>query len=205
MSYDLLSGATRYLMQSLLLAGGADLSAPTPCCEWDLRRLLWHVRASLADITGVLRGIDRRSDLRSGFDPVAAVRSGIVEFLVASAAPRTQRCEIWGRPLPAGVVVHVGAIEAALHAWDIAQACRVDRPIPADVASALLWVSPPLATAGLAAGVFAAALPTPATAPPSDQLLALFGRRPGGGWARTGFAGPPGPPPHGPEPAPPAT
>jgi hypothetical protein len=74
--------------------------------------------------------------------------------------------------------VYVAAIEMALHAWDIAQACRTDRPIPADLASALLGISPPLAEAGLSGHVFAEPLAVSATAPPGEQLLALFGRPP---------------------------
>jgi hypothetical protein len=115
---------------------------------------------------------------------VAAVRTGIVDFLLAARLHKVtpglagRWCEIQGRSLPAKIVVYVGAIEMVLHAWDIAQACRIDRPIPSDVASALLWISPPLAEAGLAGHVFAESLVSPTTATPSDQLLALFGRQP---------------------------
>jgi len=63
-----------------------------------------------------------------------------------------------------------------VHAWDIAQACRIDRPIPSDIALVLLGISAPLARAGLAGHVFAEPLVSPTTAPPGDQLLALFGR-----------------------------
>jgi uncharacterized protein (TIGR03086 family) len=186
---SVLGGATRYLFGSLLLVREADLAAPTPCRGWDLRRLLWHVRASLVDVVDVLalRGPDRGAGVEpdaAGADPVAAVRTGIVDFLLAAqvhkvTAGRPDRwCEIRGRSLPAEVVVYVGAIEMVLHAWDIAQACGIDRPIPSDVASALLWVSPPLAEAGLAEHVFAEPLASPATATPSEQLLALFGRQP---------------------------
>jgi len=179
-----LAEATRYLFHSLLLVREADLSAPTPCEDWDLRRLLRHLRASLADVTDVLaaRDFDEGSGpgAAAGSDPVGAVRAGIVDFLLASTSlPTAGRwCEIQGRSLPAKIVVYVGAIEMVLHAWDIAQACRIDRPIPADIASALLWVSPPLAQAGLAGHVFAEPLASPANATPSDQLLALFGRQP---------------------------
>lgn len=179
---SVLSEATRYLFQSLLLVRGADLSAPTPCQGWDLRRLLRHVRTSLADVTDALamRGVDRGPRAAAGSDPVAAVRTGIVDFLLASTSLPSagRRCEIQGRSLPARTLVNVGMIEMVLHAWDIAQACRIDRPIPFDVASALLWVSPPLAEAGLAGHVFAAPVASPPTATPSDQLLALFGRQP---------------------------
>ena len=150
-----------------------------------MRRLLRHVRTSLSDVADVLavRDLDRGSGPgptpAAGSDPVAALRAGIVDFLLASTSlPTAGRwCEVQGSPLPAEIVVHVGAIEMALHAWDIAQACRTDRPIPADLASALLWVSPPLAEAGLAGHVFAEPVAAPATAAPGDRLLALFGRR----------------------------
>ena len=181
-----LAEATRYLFRTLLLVREADLSAPTPCPGWDLRRLLSHVRTSLADVADVLgardfdRGPGRAAADADPSDPIAALRAAIVEFLLASTSlPLVgRRCEIQGRSLPAKIVVYVGAIEMALHAWDIAQACRTDRPIPSDVASALLWVAPPLAEAGLAGHVFAAPLASPTTATPSDQLLALFGRQP---------------------------
>lgn len=183
---SVLGEATRYLFQSLLLVREADLAAPTPCQGWDLHRLLRHVRTSLTDVADVLavREFDRGSGpepgAAAGSDPVAAVRTGIVDFLLASTSlPTAGRwCEIQGRSLPAKIVVYVGAIEMVLHAWDIAQACRIDRPIPPDVASALLWVSPPLAEAGLAGHVFAEPLASPTTAAPGDQLLALFGRQP---------------------------
>jgi hypothetical protein len=35
---------------------------------------------------------------------------------------------VFGEHLPAKIVVYVAAIEMALHAWDIVQACRTDRP-----------------------------------------------------------------------------
>jgi len=183
---SLLAEATRYLFGSLLLVREADFPAPTPCRDWDLRRLLRHVRTSLADLTEVLAvsefpgGSDLDTHPAVGTDPVAALRAGIVDFLLASTPLPTAGlwCRIEGRCLPAKTVVYVGAIEMVLHAWDIAQACRADRPIPSDLASALLGVSPPLAEAGLAGHVFAEPLAAPAAATPSDQLLALFGRQP---------------------------
>lgn len=183
---SVLAAATRYLFENLLLARGADLAAPTPCGEWDLRGLLRHVGSSLADAADVLAAEERpgrRPGATGGPDPVAELRAGVIDFLLAAqlhqaTGPAGRWCEIRGRPLPADVVVYVGAIEMVLHAWDIAQACRADRPIPAELASALLCVSPPLAEAGLAGHVFAEPLPAPPTATLSDQLLALFGRQP---------------------------
>ncbi|SPM26776.1 TIGR03086 family protein, partial [Mycobacterium terramassiliense] len=180
-----LTEAARYLFQNLLLVRASDLAAPTPCRGWDLRRLLHHVCASLAEVADVLaaRDYDEGTRPAAAADPVSAVRAAIVDCVLAARAHNAAAgvagrwCEIQGRPIPAKTVAHVGAIEMAVHAWDIAQACRIDRPIPSDVASALLCVSPPLARAGLAGHVFAEPLPAPLTATPSEQLLALFGRR----------------------------
>lgn len=190
---SLLTEATRYLFGSMLLVRDADLSASTPCQGWDLCRLLRHLCGSLADVTDVL--LVREFHGRPGTDPVAAVRDGIVDFLLASTSVPTagRWCEIAGRSLPAKIVVYVGALEMVLHAWDIAQACRADRAIPSDLASALLRVSPPLAEAGLAGHVFAEPLPAPTTATPGEQLLALYGRRPIFHFSRTSSAWPPGP------------
>ena len=181
---DPLAEATRYLLGSILLVGEAALSAPTPCRDWDLRRLLRHLRASLADVTDVLAvrefpGPGLATRPAAGADPVAELRAGVVDFVLASTSLSTagRWCAVEGRRLPAKTVVCVGTIEMVLHAWDIGQACRADRPIPSGLASTLLSVSEPLARAGLAGHLFAEPLSTPATAPPGDRLLALFGRR----------------------------
>jgi uncharacterized protein (TIGR03086 family) len=182
---SLLADATRYLFQSILLIDDADLSLATPCQDWDLRRLLRHIHASLQNFTEILAVRDANADSdQSGSkprtDPVAALRTAIVDLLLAATSlPTAGRwCEIWGRLLPAKIVVRVAAVEMALHAWDITQACGTHRPIPADLASELIRVAPPLADAGRAEHVFASPVEVPTMATPGDHLLALFGRDP---------------------------
>jgi uncharacterized protein (TIGR03086 family) len=178
---SVLGGATRYLFQSILMIRDTDLSAATPCQDWDLRHLLHHVHTSLEQFTEMLAV--RHLDLDAGpwleTNPVAALRVGIVDLLLAATSlPTAGRwCEIWDRMLPARTVVYVAAIEMVLHAWDIGQACRTHHPVPADLATALVGVAPPLAEAGLAQHVFAKPVEVSSTATASDQLLALFGRR----------------------------
>jgi uncharacterized protein (TIGR03086 family) len=181
-----LAEASRYLFGNMLLVGDADLTARTPCQDWDLRKLLGHIHLSLHEVTAVLAVAE--FDVESGpsdrlggrIDQLAALRTAIVDLLLASTSlPVAGRwCEIWGRALPARIVVCVAAIEMVLHAWDIAQACGAHRPIPTDLASALLAVAPPLARAGVTGHVVAEPLPVAATATPGDRLLALFGRPP---------------------------
>ena len=169
----MLSGAARYLGRSVRLVRGADLSAPTPCPDWDLGHLLGHVRSSLDDLTEVLTGAPgpaRDPDA----DPAAAVRAGIVGLLVAWAVTPGHRCEVGDRWISPEIVGYTAAAEMALHAWDISRACGADHPIPAGLATRLLEVSPLLA----ADRFFAAPLGFSATAAPGERLLAQFGRQP---------------------------
>src|ERR1700741_1824155 len=103
----------------MLLVRDGDLSAPTPCQGWDLRRLLRHLRGSLADVTDVL--VVRECHGRPGTDPVAAVRDGVVDFLLAATSVPTAggRCEIAGRSLPAKSVVYVVKLERVLPTCEI--------------------------------------------------------------------------------------
>lgn len=179
---SVLSGATRYLFQSLLLIRDTDLSAATPCHAWDLRHLLRHIHTSVLQLTDVLGMQRMTADIDPDAGPtntVATLRLAIVDFLLAATSPPAvgRWCAIGDRSLPARTVVYVAAIEMVLHAWDIAQTCRADHPIPADLATALMAVAPPLAEAGAAQHVFAKPAEVPTTATPSDQLVALFGRR----------------------------
>lgn len=180
-----LGSASRYLFQSILLVPEADLSAPTPCSDWNLGTLLLHVQASLEHFTDVLMACEApgaaspESETDPGTDSVATIRARIVDLLVAwTSAPAANRwCEVGDRILPAEIVVCTAAIEMVLHAWDISQACKADRPIPAELASDLLDVSPPLAAAGAANQAFTGPLDVSITATPGERLLALFGRR----------------------------
>ena len=48
---ELLERAVGYTRTSLMLVGFADLTARTPCADWDLLRLLRHMNDSLAAFT----------------------------------------------------------------------------------------------------------------------------------------------------------
>ncbi|MFE9328745.1 TIGR03086 family metal-binding protein [Nocardia sp. NPDC052278] len=182
---SLLGSATRYFFQSILLVRGADLSAPTPCSDWNLDQLLRHVGVTLGYLTDVLAAQGREAadvsepEADPSADPVAVLRGRIVDLLVAwTSIPETDRwSHVADRLLPRKIVAHVAAIEMVLHAWDIAQACKVDRPIPADLASVLLRVSPGLVEAGVADHAFGKPLEFSMTAAPGERLLALFGRQ----------------------------
>ena len=79
-----------------------------------------------------------------------------------------------------------GALEIAVHGWDVASACGWPEPIPAALADRLLAIAPLLVTgadrtplsgpAGPAGPLFGPAVTVPAGASASDRLTAFLGR-----------------------------
>jgi hypothetical protein len=86
---------------------------------------------------------------------------------------------IGGHWLPGDIAAGAGALEVAMHGWDIARACGRPEPIPLPLAARLLQLGPLLVPAAGRAPLFAEPVPVPAAAGPSDQLAAFLGRPPG--------------------------
>ena len=68
--------------------------------------------------------------------------------------------------------------DPAAHGWDIATALDMERPIPDATATALLALAEGRLTDAHRGDKFAAAVPVPAAAAPSDRFVAFLGRRP---------------------------
>ena len=161
-----------------------DLRHPTPCQGWDLETLLDH----LSDSIGVLHAAISAGDAgaappgRAGpdLDPVARLRGQAAGLLGACAAvdPSERRVAICDRQLTVSVVALTGAIEVAVHGWDISVACGTRRPVPPGLAAILLPVAPLLITPGTRPGLFAGPVRLTGPACPGDQLVAFLGRQP---------------------------
>jgi uncharacterized protein (TIGR03086 family) len=96
----------------------------------------------------------------------------------AAAGPAERRVAIWDRELTASTVVVTGAIEIAVHGWDISVACGARRPVPPGLAAVLLPIVRLLITPGARPGLFADPVRLPGPASPGDQLVAFLGRQP---------------------------
>src|SRR5690349_17095209 len=187
---ELLAGAISYMLGVCAPIGAAELTLPTPCPDWNLAMLLGHLCQSMADLETALR--TGRLDLggpvgRPGGDPVEALRDGAAELLCASycyGAPE-RFVAVGGLPMPAGLVACTGAVEIAVHGWDVSAARaragggegRPGAPIPAGLAARMLRLSP-LLVAGRE-GLFAVPVEVPAQASPGDRLVGYLGRNPG--------------------------
>ena len=184
--FALLERAMGYTLGSLVLVRADLMTAPTPCARWDLRRLLRHMDESLRTLDEAIAA--GHLDLRAGAhgdadlgdpvaDPVGALRNRACRMMGAWADPRGPTAVTIGDAgLPAGILAVAGAVEVAVHGWDVAQACGADRPIPSALAAALLGPARLFVDDGDRPHRFGPAVVVRREAGPAEQLLAHLGR-----------------------------
>ena len=182
----LLERAVGYTRASLQLVPGTPLDSRTPCERWDLLALLRHMNDALAAFTDAaeigyvdlvpVRGDDAGTD--PGAELVDRLKGRACALLAAWAHhPGTGDVTVHDRGLRSDVLAAAGSLEIAVHGWDVAQACGVDRPLPAGLALELLDVVPLFVAADDRPGRFAERVDVPVHARPSTRLLAAAGRR----------------------------
>jgi uncharacterized protein (TIGR03086 family) len=185
----LVAGAISYALGVCASLKPEEMSQPTPCTQWDLRTLLAHLGESMADLEAGLRtgqlGLEPRNpgdrteppETAPG-DPVEILRDRAAELLYATYCSGTpgQFVTVGVLPVPAGVVACTGAVEIAVHGWDVAAARGCYGPIPASLATRLLGLCP-LLIAGRE-GLFADPVEVPGQASPGDKLVGFLGRSP---------------------------
>ncbi len=182
----LLAGAISYALGGCAVIAPGEMSLPTPCAQWDLGTLLGHLRESMADLEEALRtgrlGAPQLAPPQRATapgDPVEEIRDRAAELLCACyGSPGAEFVVVGGLPVSSGIVACTGAIEIAVHGWDVSAARGRDRPIPAELATRMLGLCP-LLLAGRE-GLFALPVEVPAAAPAGDRLIGHLGRRPTG-------------------------
>jgi uncharacterized protein (TIGR03086 family) len=111
-------------------------------------------------------------------DPTVAVRGRAVRLLGAWTNADGATISVAGCSLTAAIVSSTGALEIAVHGWDVARARGQHRPIPPSLAAELLDLCPLLVTEAHRPGHFASRVDVPPTASPGDRLVAFLGRDP---------------------------
>lgn len=178
----LLAGAISYALAACVQVKPGEMALPTPCADWDLEALLAHLAASMADLEAAIRtghlDLDPGQPAAPDVDPVEVLRDQAANLLFACYAhhSRDRFVLVGGLPLPAGIVACTGAVEIAVHGWDVSAARGRGSPIPPALATRMLRLSPLLVTGR--EGLFATPVQVPAQASPSDQLVAYLGRHP---------------------------
>lgn len=189
-SLELLESAVRYTLGVAALGTPEAMRRPTPCPGWDLEALLGHLTDSIAVLHDVIGGSETMpadgparqlpQPGESGSDPLVRLHHEAAGLLsaFAVAGPAERRIAIWDRDLNQGMVAVTGAIEIAVHGWDISIACGAEQPVPSGLAAVLLPIAPLLVTPATRPGLFGDAVELFGPACPGDRLVAFLGRRP---------------------------
>jgi uncharacterized protein (TIGR03086 family) len=120
-------------------------------------------------------------------DLIAGFRERTVELIGAwrdfrrargISLQRDRGISVADMPLSDDLFIGIGAVEIAVHGWDIAQACGDHRQIPWRLATDLMEICPWLVADDIRFPLFAPQVAVPTTAGPSDRLLAFLGRSP---------------------------
>jgi uncharacterized protein (TIGR03086 family) len=178
----LLAGAISYTLGECNLLASGEVSLPTPCARWDLNALLAHLAESMADLEAAIRtgalDADPGQAPQALADPLETLRDRAAELLCVCFGFRgdDQFVTVGGLPLSAALVTCTGAIEIAVHGWDVSAARGRGCPIPPRLAAPMLGMSP-LLVAGRE-GLFAEPVEVPAEASPGDRLVGFLGRDP---------------------------
>jgi uncharacterized protein (TIGR03086 family) len=179
----LLESAITYATRSVLDVTPALLPRPTPCRGWNLDMLLRHASESLAalydgTVTRHIALIPGAPGPAAAGGPAQVFRDRASGLLAAqaTAAGRRQALGIGDLALPAVAMECAGAIEVAVHGWDISQACGRCRPIPDALAVSLLVIAPLLIPETGRPPLFGPPVTPAAHASPGDRLVAYLGR-----------------------------
>ncbi|GAA3218682.1 maleylpyruvate isomerase family mycothiol-dependent enzyme [Nonomuraea helvata] len=188
----LLERAIEYALGSLRIVTTAALCRATPCADWNLQRLLDHLADSLQTLNAAATGrIALPPAISRGAcrNPALLLRDGATEVLAlwtatlasnrtGGAPPGNQMIAIADHHLTSPVVAAVGAIEIAVHGWDVARSCGEHRPIPSLMADELLDLAQLFVTGDDRPHRFAPRVTVSPHAPAEDRLLAYLGRDP---------------------------
>jgi uncharacterized protein (TIGR03086 family) len=175
MSIELLRRATDYAETVISDLTSEDLRRATPCGDWDAGRVVLH----LADVADGLIGLVETGNLAmpeparvDDPDPVCALHASM-NRLAATLSTTTDAER-------ADAAARAGAIEFAMHGWDIGVARNQDHATPADLANDVRELASSLISDDARGPRFAPPVDVPTDAPPSDRLAGFLGRQKSG-------------------------
>ncbi len=177
----MLDSAVTWTGSCLQLARTSPMSLATPCAEWDLGQLLAHMDESLETIGEAAALGHIAVDPGSRPTDPGQLVDRIVQRACRTRAAWQQRIT----SAPIGVddlalgrdtVALVGALEIAVHGWDVARATGQNTRLPEDLAVRLYDVALAVVTPDERGQRFGPAVQVPHSAPTSTRLLAHLGR-----------------------------
>lgn len=187
----LLERAVGYTLGQLQMVTEDVLARPTPCQQWDLRALLGHMDDSLAtmleavDLGSVdppgaqeFPGAQESESLDDAARLVGGLRAQGCRLLGALSGEAGNMVWIGGLPTPVRIVTSAGAIDVAVHGWDVGRTCGTGLAVPEQLADDMLTVAPVLVGDVDRPERFGPVVTVPRDASASDRLVAFLGRDP---------------------------
>lgn len=186
--WDVLDEARAALRATVAGVPADGWRRPTPCAEWDATQVLQHAVLDQGAWAAVVSGSQP-----SGENPFApsgqldGAPLAYVEAALEASAPAWARISGDGgpvpTPLPSGAMepadaAAAAALDAAIHAWDIAMGTGQASPLTPALARALTPVAKSIVEPLRQYGVYAAALEPGADADDVAVLLCYLGRSP---------------------------
>ena len=184
-SLGLLERSTAYALTAVADIGPTAWHASTTCADWDLTALLQHLLDGLEALCEGLCGAvvappDAWTPGPEDRDLTGAFRRRASALLAACghAGAPDRRVVVGTRLLDTSMLVLAGAVELAVHGWDVRRACGTPRPIPPRLATELLDVCRILVDEDNRQPQFGPAVAVPPSAPAGDRLVAFLARQP---------------------------
>ncbi|MBO3749763.1 TIGR03086 family protein [Streptosporangiaceae bacterium NEAU-GS5] len=186
--WNILSTAHEALLTTVKGVPADGWHRPTPCAEWNVTQVLQHAvgdqLAYASAITGE-GGPDFNPFAPSGHvdgDPLTLAENATSATSAAWAtiAPDAENVPVPIPPnsVPAWMGAGAAAMDAAVHAWDIAVATGQASPLTPELAAELMPVAQALVEPLRPYGAFAAALDLEDGDDPAAALLRYLGRDP---------------------------
>jgi len=136
---ELLERAVGYTRLRLDDVTPEALTNPTPCRAWDLGQLLDHMDDALDAFTEASAGQIRLEPTPATGDVLQRLTVKACSLLDAWSTPYADSgVQVADRSLPTELVLGAGALEIAVHGWDVGQATGYPAPIPGELARELL-------------------------------------------------------------------
>jgi uncharacterized protein (TIGR03086 family) len=164
-----------------------QLADPTPCTEFDVRKLLNHLLFWGPSLAGAGRRevVAPPAAAEAGADLTAGDWRGdllaVLDRIDSSWAPASAwegMTSMDGPEMPAPVLGDMIVGELVVHGWDLAAATGQRLELPESLLAHLEAVTAASAEQARAMGLFGPAVGVPADAPALDRILGLTGRDP---------------------------
>jgi uncharacterized protein (TIGR03086 family) len=186
-TWTILDRAHTALRAATAALTAADLGRATPCTEWTVAQVLQHAAGDQLGYAAAITG--EGGPAEDPFAPSGVLTGAPAELvepaLTASAAAFATVDPAGSTPtplphgaLPAATAAGAAALDAGVHAWDIAVATGRPSPLDDDLAARLLPVARAIVEPLRGYGVYAPALKPRETDGAAAELLRYLGRDP---------------------------